>query len=418
MRPGTGPDLFVAGVGVTRLGRRETETVKSLTAEAVRAALADAGAEPADIEAAFFANTRQPMLEGQNTVRGQIALAPLGLAGIPVVNVENACASGSSALGLARAWLGSGAADVALVVGAERMHFPDRPERVAAAFLGGTDITALDAIDSFLAAAGIDRARDPMAQRSVFMALYAAQARLHMRRFGSTAEDLARIAAKNHTAAADNPHAQYRTPRTAEQVLADPPVIAPFTRAMCAPVSDGAAAAVLATRRGLARLTGDRRRAVRVRGFALLSARPREALDLDSHIGRRTALAAWEETGLGPEDVDVAEVHDATSFAEMVQIENLGLAARGEVGVRVARGEFASGGRVPVNASGGLVAKGHPVAATGLVQIHDLVRQLRGEAGAVQAPGARIAVAENGGGFLGVEEAATTITILEGRGRA
>ncbi len=405
--------VFVAGVGITRLGRHEQETVKSLTAAAVRAALADAGADPAAIEAAFFANTRQPMLEGQNTVRGQIALAPLGVAGIPVVNVENACASGSSALGLALAWLRAGAAEVVLAVGAERMHFPDRPEKVAAAFLGGTDIAAPEAVDRFLAEAGIDRAREPVAERAVFMAIYAAQARMHMARYGSTAADLARIAAKNHSAAAHNPFAQYRTPRTAEEVLADREVIAPFTRAMCAPVSDGAAAAVLATGRGLARLGGLRRRAVRVRGFALVSATPRDACDLERHIGRRAAAAAWAEAGVGPEDVDVAEVHDATSFAELLQIENLGLCARGEVGAHLARGDFAPGGRVPVNASGGLVAKGHPVAATGLVQVHDLVRQLRGEAGAVQASRARIAVAENGGGFLGVEEAATTVTVLE-----
>lgn len=402
-------EVFIAGVGMTRLGKRLDQSVKSLTAEAVRGALVDAGAQPADIGAAWFSNTRQPMLEGQNTVRGQIALRPLGLAGIPVVNVENACASGSTALWLAMQWLRSGAGDVALIVGAEKMVWPDRPERVAAAFAGGTDIHDRAGMLAFIRDLG---GEEPGEGRSLFMDLYAAQARAHMARHGTTAEDFAHAAAKNHTAGALNPLAQYRTPMTLEQVLADKPVVSPFTRAMCAPVSDGAAAAVVCSAAGLARL-GAAARASRVRGCALVSASLREAGDLGYHIGRRAALAAWAQAGVGPADVDVAEVHDATSYAEIQQIENLALAEPGTVGERMRRGDFALGGRSPVNVSGGLVAKGHPVGATGIVQLHDLTRQLRGEAGAAQVPGARIAVAENGGGFLGVEEAATVVTVLE-----
>ena len=134
---------------------------------------------------------------------------------------------------------------------------------------------------------------------------------------------------------------------------------------------------------------------------------------MDNHIGRRAALAAYEQAGAGPDDIDAVEVHDATSYAEIQQIENLGLARPGTVGERLRRGDFALGGRTPVNASGGLVAKGHPVGATGVIQLHDLTRQLRGEAGPAQIEGARMAAAENGGGFLGVEEAATVVTILE-----
>ena len=402
-------EVFIAGVGMTSLGKRLDQSVKSLTAEAVRGALADAGAEPADIGAAWFSNTRQPMLEGQNTVRGQIALRPLGLDGIPVVNVENACASGSTALWLAIQWLRAGAGDVALIVGAEKMVWPDRPERVAAAFAGGTDVHDREGVLAFIRDLGGD---EPGEGRSLFMDLYAAQARAHIARHGTTPEDFARAAAKNHTAGALNPLAQYRTPMTVAQVLADKPIVAPFTRAMCAPVSDGAAAAVVCSAAGLARL-GAAARAVRVRGCALVSAAVREAGDLDSHIGRRAALAAWALADVGPADVDIAEVHDATSYAEIQQIENLGLAEPGTVGERLRRGDFALGGRAPVNVSGGLVAKGHPVGATGVVQLHDLARQLRGEAGPVQVASARIGVAENGGGFLGVEEAATVVTVLE-----
>ncbi len=401
--------VFIAGVSMTALGKRPGDSVKSLTAEAVRDALTDAGAGIGDIEAAWFSNTRQPMLEGQNTVRGQIALRPLGLTGVPVVNVENACASGSTALYQAIQWLRAGAGDIGLVVGAEKMVWPDRPERVAAAFLGGTDIHDREGVLAYIRLMGGEA---PDEGRSLFMDLYAAQARAHMARFGTTQEDFARIAAKNHTAAALNPKSQYRTPMTVGQVLADRPIVHPFTRAMCAPVSDGAAALVVCSVRGLARL-GAAARAVRVRGCALVSATERAPDDYASHIGRRAARAAFEQAGVGPEALDVVEVHDATSYAELQQIENLGLAAPGEVGARLKAGDFALGGRSPVNPSGGLVAKGHPVGATGLGQLYELVQHLRGEAGARQVEGARLAAAENGGGFLGVEEAATVVTVLE-----
>ena len=400
---------FIAGISMTALGKRPDDSVKTLTAQAVTEALSDAGAAIGDIQAAWFSNTRQPMLEGQNTVRGQIALRAMGIIGIPIVNIENACASGSTDLLQALHWIRAGAGDIALVVGAEKMVFPDRPERVAAAFAGGTDIHDRQGVLAYIRAMGGDA---PAPDRSLFMDLYAAQARAHMARHGTTQTDLARIAAKNHTVAALNPRSQYRTPMTVDQVLADKPIVFPFTRAMCAPVSDGAAAMVVCSEAGLVRLSA-RSRAIRIRACALVSASDRAPDDLANHIGRRAALAAYEEAGLGPEIVDIAEVHDATSYAELQQIENLGLAEPGSVGQRLATGDFALGGRTPVNVSGGLVAKGHPVGATGIGQLYELATQLRGEAGPRQVANARIAVAENGGGFLGVEEAATVVTILE-----
>ena len=161
-------DVFIAGISMTRFGKRPDQSVKSLTAEAVTAALADAGAAVGDIEAAWFSNTRQPMLEGQNTVRGQIALRPLGLTGIPVVNVENACASGSTALLSAIHWIKAGAGDIALIVGVEKMVWPDRPERVAAAFAGGTDIHDREGVVAYIRSMG---GEDPGPDRSLFMDL-------------------------------------------------------------------------------------------------------------------------------------------------------------------------------------------------------------------------------------------------------
>ncbi|MEA1942481.1 MAG: thiolase family protein [Pseudomonadota bacterium] len=408
--------LCIAGSAMTAMGKRPESSVKSMTAEAVAAALADAGIGAERIEAAWFSNTRQPMLEGQNTIRGQIALREAGIEGIPIANIENACASGSTALLQAATAIQAGLYETVLVVGAEKMFFPDRPEAVAAAFKGGTDIHRIDEIHADVSALAADiipeGLRDAGAQtRSFFMDSYAALARLHMKTFGTTQAQLAAVAAKNHDHSALNPLAQYRKPMSVEAVLADPLIVWPLTRAMCAPISDGASAIVLSAETAL---SGEaRKRAVTLRGQALLSATTREAADFTHHIGARTARRAYEIAGIDPADIDVAEVHDATAYAEVQQVENLGLCPVGEGGAYAEAGHTRLGGRTPVNPSGGLVSKGHPVGATGLAQIHELVTHLRGEAGSRQVEGARIAVAENGGGFLGVEEGATVVSVLE-----
>lgn len=401
---------------MTAMGKRPQSTVKSLTAEAVRGALDDAGIGIESIEAAWFSNTRQPILEGQNTIRGQVAFRAMGLGGIPVVNVENACASGSTALIQAAAAIRAGLYSTALVVGAEKMFFPDRPERMAAAFRGGTDIENVERIHSEVASLGADmipgHLRGQEAEtRSFFMDSYAAFARLHMKTFGTTQRQLAAVASKNHNHSAFNPLSQYQTPMSVDDVLTDKLIVWPFTRAMCAPISDGAAALVLTAQEAIP--PQSRARAVRLRGFALGSGADRNPEDFGAHIGRRVAQAAYESAGIGPEDVDVAEVHDATAYAEVQQVENLGFCDIGDGGRFSEAGHTRIGGSLPVNPSGGLVSKGHPVGATGIAQIYELCVQLRGEAGSRQVERARIAVAENGGGFLQTEEAATAVTVLE-----
>ena len=194
-------------------------------------------------------------------------------------------------------------------------------------------------------------------------------------------------------------------------MLADKPVVYPFTRAMCAPVSDGASALILCSEKSLQRIGSSR--AVRIRSIALLSTITRDKFDYANHIGRRASLAAYQQAGIEPKDIDVVEVHDATAFSTVQQIENLGLCAQGEVGACLKKGDFKIGGRTPVNPSGGLLAKGHPVGATGIAQMYELTTQLRGEAEARQVGDARMGVAENGGGFLGVEEGVTTVAVLE-----
>ncbi|MCH8488307.1 MAG: thiolase family protein [Oceanicaulis sp.] len=408
--------LCIAGIAMTAMGKRPEASVKSLTAEAVSAALADAGVGADRIEAAWFSNTRQPILEGQNTIRGQVALRAMGIGAIPVVNVENACASGSTAVIQAAAAIRAGMYSCVLVVGAEKMFFPDRPEQVAAAFRGGTDIETVDRIHaeiSDLASELIPKAlRGQEAQtRSFFMDSYAAFARLHMKTFGSTQRQLAAVASKNHGHSTLNPLAQYRKAMSIEAVLADKLIVWPFTRAMCAPVSDGAAALVLMAAEAVPQAA--RSRAVKLRGFALGSGADRAPDDFAAHVGRRVALSAYEAAGISPRDIDLAEVHDATSYAEIQQVENLGLCPMGEGGAFAEAGHTTLGGRVPVNPSGGLVSKGHPVGATGIAQLYELCLHLRDEAGARQVERPRIAVAENGGGFLQCEEAATAVTVLE-----
>ncbi|WP_342745797.1 thiolase family protein [Sphingopyxis flava] len=406
------------GSGMTSLGKFPERSVRELTGMAVAKAREDAGLADASLfEAAWFSNTRQALLEGQNGIRGEVALRPNGVTGIPVTNVENACASGSTGFYNALAFLKAGFGEVALVVGAEKMFFPENREGMFRAFRGSTDTLEFDSqIEALLSLAKdmpIPEGVEPAAERSVFMDIYAAFARYHMARFGTTQRQIAAVAAKNHHHSTMNPDAQYRFDMSIDEVLADKPVSWPFTRSMCAPISDGAAAMILCTGSALDKF--DAARAVPVAACALVSSSDRHPDDLDNHLGRRAALKAYDQAGVGPEAMSVAEVHDATAFAEILQIENLGLCARGDGGAFTESGATALGGRIPVNPSGGLLSKGHPVGATGIIQLHELVTQLRGEAGARQVENARWAIAENGGGFLGYEEASTVVTILGGR---
>jgi acetyl-CoA acetyltransferase len=247
---------------------------------------------------------------------------------------------------------------------------------------------------------------------SRFMNIYAAMCRWHMKTYGTTQRQIAAVCAKNHQHSVHNPFSQFRKPFTIEEVLAAPPITYPITLPMCAPLTDGAAAAIVCTEAGLKRIGADKRRAVKVVASVLRSFSHRRLDEPEKHVGRLAALQAYEIAGLGPEDMSVAEVHDASAMGEIIQTENLGLVPPGQGGVAAERGDFTLGGRIPVNTSGGLESKGHPLGATGIGQLFELVTQLRGEAGARQVPNARHAIQENGGGFQGIEEAAVAIHIL------
>lgn len=240
------------------------------------------------------------------------------------------------------------------------------------------------------------------------MDAYAMMARWHMDRFGSTQKHLAAVSSKNHFHGSLNPLAQYQQPMTVEEILADRPVTYPLTRAMCAPVGDGAAAAIVCSGKYLGKLTGARPVKILASVMGQGSDRDLEGED----IGERLSRQAYELAGVGPSDIDAAELHDATAFGELHQCEVMGFCAMGEGGPFAESGATRLGGSMPINTSGGLECRGHPIGASGLAQIHELTLQLRGEAGRRQVEGARIVLAENGGGNVGIEEAAMCVHIL------
>lgn len=417
----SGPDVFIAGIGMTPLGKHLDRSVKDLSAQAIRLALQDGGVDRDAIQAAWFCNTRQGALEGQHGIRGQCSLRAFGFEAIPIFNTDNACASSSSGLMQAYAAVRAGLYDLVLVVGAEKMNYPQKRQEMFEAFKGSWDRDLADSHMHAILAMGEDmpappEARTPAGERSVFMDIYAAQARFHMKTFGTTVEQIAAVAAKNHGHSQFNPLAQYQQPMTVEQVLADKLISWPLTRSMCAPMSDGAAALVIASQSATAKL--DSSRAVAIRAVAASSGTSRGPEQFDRHLTRIAALKAYEMAAVGPQDISVAELHDASAVAEILHSENVGFCKYGDGGPLAASGATKLGGRLPINVSGGLLSKGHPIGATGAIQIHELVTQLRGEAGARQVDGARLALAENGGGFYGLEEAACVVTILERRSRA
>jgi acetyl-CoA acetyltransferase len=407
--------VYIVGVGMTPFGKRMDKSIKDLTREAVTMALKDAGCEAGALQAAFFANCTQGHMEGQDMIRGEIALRSMGIQGIPVLNIENACASASSALHLAVQYVKAGAADIALAVGAEKMFSADKA-RTLSVFDGAWDVHEKAAGAAALLAMGHGVEVPPGSSSprpySVFMDIYAAMGRMHMREFGTTQRQFAAVSAKNHGHSVHNPLSQYREAFSIEQVLGAPPITFPLTLPMCSPISDGSAAAIVCNAAGMARLSGSRSRAIRVLASVVVSGSDRAPADLGAHLVRKGAANAYRIAGIGPADVSVAEVHDASAIGEVIQVEALGLCEPGAGGWVAERGETSIGGRIPVNPSGGLESKGHPIGATGLGQIFELVTQLRAEAGARQVDGARIAIAENGGGLHGVEEAVACLTIL------
>lgn len=411
--------VYIIGTYSTPFRRWPDKSFKALTREVYIGAIQDAGLDdPQAIEAAWFGNCVMHYW-GQPMVRGNIAFIPLVRDGLfrdraPVINVEGACATGSLALSGAYKEIRAGDADITVAVGVEKLYDPVNPSAMLPEFGKGADQFDPQEWIEHYKKIGKDLGQpfDPAPDRSIAMDTYSMQARLHMQLYGTTREQIAAACAKSHTNGSLNPLAQYRFAMTADQVLADRMVSDPLTRAMCAPVGDGAAAAVLCSEKALSKMPGRiRERAVKIKALAISGGKYRDKTE--AGLSRAAADRAYAMAQVSPEQVNVAEVHDATSFCEIYQTEMMRFCPEGQGGAYAASGASALDGKVAVNPSGGLVSKGHPIGATGLSMCHELITQLRGEAGARQVENARIGLQQNGGGIIGLEEALCAVAIYE-----
>jgi len=408
-------DVYIAGMGMIRFNKYPDGNVRDMAHEAINLTLKDAGIEKEDLQSAFFSNTFWGMFANQHSIRGQVVLRSMGVGAIPVVNVENACAGASTALHLAYTGIRAGMYDVAIAVGSEKITDPDKMKSLSA-YATAMDVENFHVqMELFEKASKMFKVDIPEGQtppgegRSIFMDAYATGARWHMSKFGTTQKQLAAVCAKNHFHGSLNPMAQYQQDMTIEEVLADRPIAYPLTRAMCAPVGDGAAAAIVCSEEYLKKLKNAHPLKIRASVHGSGMDRDFDAED----IGERLVKQAYNMAGVGPTDISLAELHDATAYGEIHQTEAMDFCPMGEGGLYAETGATKLGGKQPVNTSGGLECRGHPIGASGLAQIYELGLQLRGEAGNRQVEGARLGLAENGGGNIGVEEAAMCIHILE-----
>jgi acetyl-CoA acetyltransferase len=385
--------VVIGGVGMTPFGKFLERNLKSLAEEAVSLALKDAHVGVNDVDRVFFGNAAAGVVTGQEMIRAQSSLRNTGLDGKPMFNIENACASGSSALNLAWLSVASGQAETALVVGVEKLSHEDK----AVSF--GAFAKAVDLEEPL--PEGVTTGTG-----SLFMDLYAAKARKWMEKTGAEASDFARVVVKSRHAGSLNPHAQFRKETSVEEVLTSRMVSDPLTLFMCSSIGDGGAAVFICSEEFAAKHDI---RPVYIRASSIVSAKADGSGEL---VAVRAARAAYEEAGIGPEDVHVVELHDASAPAELIHYENLGLCAPGDAPKLIRSGDTGIGGRISVNPSGGLLSRGHPVGATGVAQIVELTEQLRGRAGSRQRPGAKVALAENNGGQLAGDSAVALVTIL------
>src|SRR5215469_6491762 len=399
-------NVRVVGAGMTRFGKFMNRGLRDLAEEAVRNAIEDAGIGIMEVQAAYVGNSVAGLITGQETIRGQVVLRKTGLMGIPIVNVENACASASTAFHLGWMAVSSGMYDCVLAVGVEKLSDPDKAKSLRA-FNSAVDVSELAEIEKRLG-----RSSEGAEGRSLFMDLYismlSAGASANKDAVGGvTREQMAMVSVKNHHHGSLNPYAQYREEVTLEQVLQSRQVVGPLTVLMCSPLGDGAAAAVLVSEE-FARNKG--LKGPRVDASVLVSGRGDDRSMAPST--RRAAMQAYETAGIGPEDVDVAEVHDAVAPAEIGIYEDLGFCVPGDGPKLVEDRVTWLRGRLPVNTSGGLLSRGHPIGATGLGQIVEVVWQLQGKAGKRQVENCKVGLTQNGGGHIGLDLAAMAVHLF------
>ena len=357
-------DVYVLGVDMIKFGRFPDRTVPSLGAEATLMALDDAGLTIKDMEALYCGNLGQ-----SSGMVGQRILQEIGQTGIPVVNCANACATGATAFREAWTSIKAGLYDVVLAVGVEQM---------GKGLLGGTG-------------AGKGIPKEGLLGSGTMPAVFAEAGMEHARKYGTTFEQFAKISVKNHHHSTMNPKAMYQIETPLEDVMNAEMISYPNSKLMCSVNVDGSAAAVLVSEKKAKELGMER--VVKVKA-SILSSDPYQERDLVmpdvNTCTRKAAKEAYEMAGVGPEDIDLVELHDCFATAEMLHYENLGLCKDGDAGRMIDEGEVALGGRVPVNVSGGLLSKGHPLGATGIANIYEVCTHLREEAGERQVEGAKL----------------------------
>jgi len=375
----------VVGVGMTPLGKHLDKRLRDLGRVACSSALRDAGLNPKDIQAGFCGNALAPAIQGEMGV-GQSVLWEVGINKIPILNIENACCSGSSAFREAWLTVASGLYDVALAVGVEKTY----TEKGGVLDIGKADLELMLGL--------------------VLPAYFAMVANRYIKENGISKEDLALVAVKNRLHGSLNPYSQFQKPVTQEEVVNSPMISDPITRLSCCPLSDGAAAAILVSKK-VAKKLG--KKPILVAASVLQSGSYDNPMNLSNwDLNIRASQEAYNQAGLGPDDIDLAEVHDCFTISEIVHYESLGFCKKGEAVKLLKEKKTQLGGKVPFSVSGGLLAKGHPVGCTGIAQIVEAVWQLRGEAGKRQVENAKVALTHTMGGMKEGDCKATTLHIL------
>jgi len=404
-------DVAIVGAGMIKFGKYPEKSIKDLVRESVEKTLTDAGIDSKVLEAAYVGSAAPGIMTGQEQIKAQVTLSAMGIDTIPMFNVENACASSSSAFHLAWTAVGAGLYDCVLVVGFEKLYDKDKMKSFMA--LGSAvDIeNVIPFLEDFMKKQGKNESimsSGSGKSKSIFMDMYAYYTRTYMERFGLTQEHFAKISVKSHKNGKLNPNAQYQKEVTLDEVLNSGDISFPLTKMMCSPICDGSAAAIICSKEKAAQFT---QKPIWVEASVVGSGRVSH--DLGDTLTKRLAPKAFEAAGIGPEDIDVIEVHDATSPSEIITLIELGIIKGEDAPRAIDEGWLELDGKNPSNTSGGLASKGHPIGATGLGQIHEIVQQLRGTAGKRQVKNSKIGMTHNGGGILGVDAAAMALHIFK-----
>ncbi len=384
--------VAICGVGMTSFGKFPDVSIRQLGADAIWQALRDCSAKPERIQKAYCGNALSGAFTGQEMILGHVIMRTAGISGIPIVTMENACSSGSSAFTEACINVASGYYDLVLVVGAEKL----------------TGLPTAQAVRAMASASDVEM---ESGNGMNFPAAFALLAQKHIEAYGTKVEDLAAISVKNHDNGLLNPNAQYKEKYSVEDVLNSKMIADPLHLLDCCPFSDGAAAVVLCPASEASKYTS---KPVLVAASVLTSAEYRQTNDLSTlPVNVRAGREAYEKAGIGPEDIDLAEVHDCFSIAELLHYEDLGFCKKGEGPKLIREGATRIGGHIPINVSGGLLAKGHPVGATGVAQLVEITRHLRGQAGTRQVLNAKVGLTHCNGGFMQGEPCVATVNILK-----